>query len=105
MAISEVRAHEIVQEFADAAKEADVADELLAIFIIGSLATRNYLPGQSDIDTVLIACDTLSQRFRDRLRKIRTNLVNKYYIPKGMTFAHMQKSFTPGCVRIANEQS
>ena len=105
MAISEVRAHETVQEFADAAKEADVADELLAIFIIGSLATRNYLPGQSDIDTVLIACDTLSRRFRDRLRKIRTNLVNKYCIPKGMTFAHMQKSFTPGCVRIANEQS
>ena len=105
MAISEVRAHETVQEFADAAKEADVADELLTIFIIGSFATGNYLPGQSDIDTVLIACDTLSQGFRDRLRTIRTNLVNKYWIPKGMTFAHMQKSFTPGYVRIANEQS
>ena len=60
MAISEVRAHEIVQGFADAAKKADVPDELLAIFIIGSLATRNYLLGQSDIDTVPIACDTLS---------------------------------------------
>ena len=81
--ISKERAWEIAREFSVLARQEDVDNSILGIFVIGSLGADEYIPGLSDIDSTLVTRDTVSQDLRDRLRKIRAELVSKYGIPKG----------------------
>ena len=43
----------IAQQFANNVKDL-LKDKLLAVFVIGSLSSDYYRPGQSDIDTIII---------------------------------------------------
>ena len=80
--ISKDRAWEIAREFSEIAKREDVDDSILGVYVIGSLGAGEYIPGRSDIDTALVARDTVSSGLKSRLRAIRTELVLKYGIPK-----------------------
>ena len=51
--------------------------------MIGSLATGQYHPGRGDIDTVIIARDSIPDRLREKLGELRRVYVSKYNIPKG----------------------
>ena len=81
--ISEARAWEIAREFAAEATSQDVNRYILGIFMIGSLAAEQYHPGRSDIDTVIVARDSISDEFRARLKEMRVSYQSKYGIPKG----------------------
>ena len=80
--ISKEQAWEIAREFSEIAGQEDVEDSILGVYVIGSLGADEYIPGRSDIDTALVARDTVSSGLRARLREIRTELVLKYGIPK-----------------------
>lgn len=80
--ISKDRAWEIAGEFCELARQEDLEDSILGIFVIGSLGADEYIPGRSDIDTALVTRDFVSRDLRDRLRAIRTELVKAYGIPK-----------------------
>ena len=80
--ISKDQAWEIAREFSEIAKREDVDDNILGVYVIGSLGADEYIPGRSDIDTVLVVRDTVSSDLRARLWEIRTALVLKYGIPK-----------------------
>ena len=81
--ISEVHAWEIAREFATEATSQDVNRYILGIFMIGSLAAKQYRPGWSDIDTVIVARNSISEAFRARLKEMRASYQSKYGIPKG----------------------
>ena len=81
--ISEARAWEIAREFASEATSQDVNRYILGIFMIGSLAAKQYHPGRSDIDTVIVARNSISDEFRAMLREMRASFQSKYGIPKG----------------------
>ena len=81
--ISKERAWEIAREFSVLARQEDVDNSILGIFVIGSLGADEYIPGRSDIDSTLVTRDTVSQDLRDRLQDTRAELVLKYGIPKG----------------------
>ena len=81
--ISKERAWEIAREFSVLARQEDVDNSILGIFVIGSLGADEYIPGRSDIDSTLVTRDTVSQDLRDRLQNTRAELVLKYGIPKG----------------------
>ena len=51
--------------------------------MIGSLAAKQYRPGWSDIDTVIVARDSISEAFRASLKEMRASYQSKYGIPKG----------------------
>ena len=51
--------------------------------MIGSLAAKQYHPGRSDIDTVIVARDSISDEFRAMLKEMRVSYQSKYGIPKG----------------------
>lgn len=80
--ISNDRAWEIAREFAELARREDAEYSILGVFVIGSLGADEYIPGRSDIDTALVCRDSVSRDLRSRLRKIRTELVAAYGIPK-----------------------
>ena len=81
--ISEVHAWEIAREFATEATSQDVNRYILGIFMIGSLAAKQYRPGWSDIDTVIVARNSISDEFRASLKEMRASYQSKYGIPKG----------------------
>ena len=81
--ISEARAWEIAREFATEATSQDINRYILGIFMIGSLAAKQYRPGWSDIDTVIVTRDSISDEFRARLKEMRASYQLKYGIPKG----------------------
>ena len=60
--ISEARAWEIAREFAAEATSQDVNSYILGIFMIGSLAAKQYHPGRSDIDTVIVARNSIPSK-------------------------------------------
>ena len=62
--ISKDLAWEIAREFSDMAKQEDIDDSILGIFVIGSLGADNYIPGQSDIDTAIVTRDSISDVLR-----------------------------------------
>ena len=81
--ISAERAWEIARGFALESTKEDVDGCILAIFMIGSLATGQYHPGRSDIDTVIITSDSIPEGLREKLGELRRVYVSKYNIPKG----------------------
>ena len=81
--ISEAQAWEIAREFATEATSQDVNRYILGIFMIGSLAAKQYRPGWSDIDTVIVARNSISDEFRASLKEMRASYQSQYGIPKG----------------------
>ena len=51
--IDESQAWGIAASFARSVKK-ELKSDLLALYIVGSLADGDYIPGRSDIDTILI---------------------------------------------------
>lgn len=78
--ISEARALGIVREFL--AEIRSVSNDILALYVIGSLGGGYYRPGQSDIDTVVIIRDgaAITQEQTD---EIAEKYRQKYNVPKG----------------------
>ena len=78
--ITEAKAMEIVREFS--AEICHKTSGIIAIYIIGSLGGGYYRPGQSDIDTIIIAGDdaAITQKQTD---EIANKYHEKYSVPKG----------------------
>ena len=79
--ISETKAIEIVHEFLEELKKED-KDNILALYVIGSLGGGYYRSGQSDIDTVIIVKDEYKPT-QEQVDKIANKYWKKYDIPKG----------------------
>jgi hypothetical protein len=78
--ITEVKALEIVHEFLEEIRHED--NDILALYVIGSLGGGYYRPGQSDIDTVIIVRDYAAIT-QERMDKIAKKYWQSYEIPKG----------------------
>ena len=83
MAISEARAWQLAGEFAQAVIAAVPAD-VMAVVVIGSLATGAYRPGRSDIDTLLVVRDQTADRTIRAIRQLRDDFRQTCAIPKGL---------------------
>ncbi len=57
--VSQDGAWAIAHRFAEEAQTL-VADDLVAVVVVGSLAVGHYVPGRSDIDLIVIALDACS---------------------------------------------
>lgn len=57
--------------------------EVLAVILIGSLATREYVPGRSDIDTAVILADTADEHVVRELERLAAGYAARHEIPKG----------------------
>ena len=57
-------------------------DDILALYVIGSLGGGYYRPGQSDIDTVIIVGDDAAIT-QERVNRIAGKYWKRYRIPKG----------------------
>ena len=88
--ITEIKAMQIVSEFLDELKKED-EDNILALYVIGSLGGGYYRPGKSDIDTVIIVKDEyrLTQK---QVNEIANKYWKKYDIPKGFGSVLMRMS-------------
>lgn len=82
MLISESQAWQIVDIFAQSMVAA--TDDIVAIFVIGSLATGAYRLGRSDIDTIIVIRDASAEATPATLRRIRDRFQREYAIPKGL---------------------
>lgn len=84
MIISYDEAIKIAKKFANELKE-KYGDKLLAVFVIGSLGSDYYRPGQSDIDTVIItACDRKDASIMDKeIESIADRYWKEFNVPKG----------------------
>ena len=84
MIISYDEAINIAQKFAKELKE-KFGNKLLAVYVIGSLGSDYYRPGQSDIDTVIItSCDRSEVVKIDKeIEGIADRYWKEYDVPKG----------------------
>lgn len=57
--------------------------EVVAVILIGSLATREYVPGRSDIDTAVILANTAGDHIVRELERLAAGYAARYEIPKG----------------------
>jgi len=94
MVISYDEAIKITQKFAEELNE-KYQDKIIAVFVIGSLGSDYYRPGQSDIDTFIITKYDRNgrQTIRKGVREIADKYENKYDVPKGF-----------GAIVVAEEQ-
>ncbi|MCL2776338.1 MAG: nucleotidyltransferase domain-containing protein [Oscillospiraceae bacterium] len=78
--ITEAEAMKIVDEFLNEIRRED--NDILALYLIGSLGGGYYRSGQSDIDTVIIVSDkaAITQK---RMDEIANKYWKSYEIPKG----------------------
>jgi len=88
--ISEKKAIEIVHEFLSELKKED-ENNILALYVIGSLGGGYYRPGQSDIDTVIIVKNEYKLT-QEKVDKIANKYWEKYDIPKGFGSVLMRMS-------------
>ena len=84
----------IAKQFANNVRNL-LKDKLLAVFAIRSLGSDYYRPGQSDIDTIIIASLKREElkNYRNDIRKLADSYQEKYNIPKGF-----------GAILLAEEQ-
>jgi len=94
MAISYDGAIKIVQRFSEELNE-KYKDNIIAVFVIGSLGSDYYRPGQSDIDTFIITKYRRNDisRIEEEVAAIAEKYEKEYNVPKGF-----------GTVVIAEEQ-
>jgi len=78
--ISEARALDIVREFL--LELLSVSNDILSLYVIGSLGGGYYRQGQSDIDTVIIVRDNAAIT-QDDVDRIAGKYQKKYHVPKG----------------------
>ena len=83
MAISYINAIEIVKKFGNEISENN--DNIIAVFVIGSLGSDYYRPGQSDIDTLIIT--KYNRNDKNKISKEIRITADKYQaeydVPKG----------------------
>ena len=77
--ISEEKAFEIVQEFLTDILQ--ISQDVLALYVIGSLGGGYYRPGQSDIDTAIIVRDNAAVT-QEKVDQIAESYQEKYHVPK-----------------------
>ena len=84
----------IAKQFANNVRNL-LKDKLLAVFAIWLLGSDYYRPGQSDIDTIIIASLKREElkNYRNDIRKLADSYQEKYNIPKGF-----------GAILLAEEQ-
>ncbi|MEF3301681.1 nucleotidyltransferase domain-containing protein [Paenibacillus sp. GYB003] len=82
MTISKEEALRIVNEFAEEAVTL-LPNRIIAVFLVGSLATEEYVPGRSDIDTILMVSRRIRQEEKTLIKEIARKYRMKYRIPKG----------------------
>lgn len=92
MAISKEEAYQIVHDFAQNAVKL-VNDRIQAVFLVGSLAEEEYVPGRSDIDTILIVSNFISKDERLKIKELAAKYHADFNIPKGF-----------GCVMITEDE-
>lgn len=80
--LSEPRAWHAVRDFS-AGVEERCGDAVGAVFVIGSLATRTYRPGRSDIDTLIIVSDACNAETMQAIGSIAASFRDALGIPKG----------------------
>ena len=78
--ITESKALKIVNEFLDEIRCEE--NDILALYLVGSLGGGYYRPGQSDIDTIIIVSDDAAI-IQERIDEIAKKYWYKYNIPKG----------------------
>lgn len=78
----EQEAWRLARSFASAARGL-LGDDLLAVFVIGSLASRGYRRGRSDIDTAVIVRTDAGHNWRPALRQLADDYHERFAIPKG----------------------
>ncbi|MDR1465368.1 MAG: nucleotidyltransferase domain-containing protein [Oscillospiraceae bacterium] len=79
--ITETRAMEIVEEFLTELRRGG-AEDILALYVIGSLGGGYYRPGQSDIDTVILVRNGAGLT-QARADEIAARYQKAYRVPKG----------------------
>lgn len=84
MAISRGEAIEIAQKFAQEISS-NHPNNVTAVFVIGSLGSDYYRPGQSDIDTLIITNCTRGERkkVQKEIRATADGYQKEYNVPKG----------------------
>lgn len=82
--ISEEKAFKIVQEFLTDILQ--ISQDVLALYVIGSLGGGYYRPGQSDIDTAVIVRDNaaVTQEEIDQIAESYGELSGKISCSKGI---------------------
>lgn len=85
MSISYEQAMGIVEEFVQEIREA-YPEKLLAVYTVGSLAGGYYRPGQSNIDTAVLADATPEEQeeLREEIESIAAGYCEEYQIPMGL---------------------
>jgi hypothetical protein len=63
-----------------------------AVVLIGSLATGDYVPGRSDIDTAVVLDDDVSGDERAAVRTIANAYQHRYDVPKGFGAVRILRS-------------
>lgn len=86
MSISYEQAMGIVQEFVQQIREAYL-EKILAVYTVGSLAGGYYRPGQSNIDTTVLADATLEEleELREEIDAIASGYCEEYQIPMALS--------------------
>ncbi|HLN61644.1 MAG TPA: hypothetical protein VK464_08845 [Symbiobacteriaceae bacterium] len=79
--ISADQAWQIAERFAREAAGL-LGPDLLAVYVVGSLAGGGYRPGRSDIDTILIVTDDCPAVVKATVRDLRKRYRDAYAIPK-----------------------
>jgi hypothetical protein len=92
MSISYEQAMGIVQEFVQQIREA-YPEKILAVYTVGSLAGGYYRPGQSNIDTTVLADATLEEleELREEIDAIASGYCEEYQIPMGFIATVLSK--------------
>jgi hypothetical protein len=79
--ISEHEAWRIAKFFAEDVEHC-VGKDLIAVFVIGSLSIGSYHAGRSDIDTMIVVREKLSDNTRQTIRTLASSYCGRYQVPK-----------------------
>ncbi len=81
--IDESQAWGIAKFFARSVKK-KLKSNLLALYTVGSLAEGDYIPGRSDIDTILITKHSLPDCTKEKVEAMAASFKTRYSIPKSI---------------------
>lgn len=81
--IDESQAWGIAASFARSVKK-ELKSDLLALYIVGSLADGDYIPGRSDIDTILITKHSLPDWAKEKVEAMAASFKTRYSVPKSI---------------------
>ncbi|HEY8458596.1 MAG TPA: nucleotidyltransferase domain-containing protein [Actinopolymorphaceae bacterium] len=81
--LAEEDALRIADGFAQAV-HASHPDEVVAVVLVGSLPVGDYIPGRSDIDTVVVVTDECPPSVCEDIQAMASSLQRHHEIPKGL---------------------